>query len=288
MYELTRLEVDQGDSLAVVLRTQEIETDFAVVSGDSVATFIVAPRASFTYDSTHTSVMPAVICASYDVQVDSVGLTVVPVYRRPQADIWLTEGPVVNVKYSSMRTESTHVNLYVSGARSYTGRSVKRVAGNVVGTDGYARVDTMFQYSSQDPWLPEGDSLWFYAIIEDGVNPPIPTAMVGPYYLPPALSGSVTVTEGVDTVTSGLLVYVDKDGDGSWDTRSTGHVEIHGITGESGTFRIPALPQGTHMLRVVPPPGYTLLSDNLPVDTVSIQYSGAPLEIDLKLQPFRN
>lgn len=292
LYELTRLEVDRGDSLAVILRNQEIETDFAVVSGDSVATFIVAPRASFSYDSTHTNVMSPgqyqVVCASYDVQIDSVGLIVLPVYRRPKADIWLTDGPVVNVAYSSVQTESTHVSLYVSGSRSYTGTSVNRVASNVVGTDGYARVDTLFQYSLQDPWLPEGDSLWFYAIVEDGVNPPVPTAIVGPYYLPPALSGSITVTEGIDTVTSGLLVYVDKDGDGGWDTRSSGHVEIHGITGESGAFRIPALPPGTHRLRVVPPPGYTVLSDNVPVDTVSITYSGAPLAIDLKLEPFRN
>jgi hypothetical protein len=105
--------------------------------------------------------------------------------------------------------------------------------------------------------------------------------------MPPALRGTLTVTEGVDTVTTGLLVFSDEDGDGYWDTPSTGGLEIHAVTDSLGRLRIPALPNGTHRIRVVVPPGYALLLNNQPVEFLPIEYNGAPLELNLKLQPNR-
>jgi hypothetical protein len=289
-YEITRVEkMSEGDLLAVYKRSQKIERDFAVISGDSIATFIVAPYASFTYDSTVNALLPPgqyqVVCTSYDVHLDSVGFNVIPMYKPPKADIWLTTGPVVNVKYSSMQMDSTYVDIYVSDNHSYTGRIIRQFAQNTVGKDGTARVDTIFKYNTQDQWVGQGDSLWFYAVIEDRLNPPFLTKIVGPYYMPPALRGNITVTEGVDTVTTGLLVFIDEDKDGSWDTPTTGGLEIHSVTDAGGKFRIPALPEGTHQIRVIVPPGYMLLSDNQPVTSLPIDYRGLPLELNLKLKP---
>ncbi len=288
-YELTRLEEMKGDSLAAFLRSQKIESDFAVVSGDSIATFIVAPRAAFTYDSTVTALLPQgqyqVVCTSYDVTLDSVAIIVMPMYEPPRADIRLSDGPIVEVTYASVQTESTLVDVYVADAPSYSGRLVKHVAGNVVAEDGRAHVDTLFKYAIGDSWVGQGDSLWFYAVIEDGLNPPHLTPIVGPYHMPPAIRGHISFSEGIDTVTAGLLVFLDDNGDGNWDTPSTGEPEIHCVTVEGGTFRLPAVPEGVHSLRVLIPPGFTLLAGNVPVNNVPIDYRGMPMELNLQLRP---
>ncbi len=116
---------------------------------------------------------------------------------------------------------------------------------------------------------------------------PLPRGCPHHVPLPPALRGKITVTEGVDTVTAGLLVFVDDDKNGSWDIPATGHLEIHGVTDTLGEFRIPALPKGTHQIKIIVPPDYTLLSNNQPVEFLPIEYNGAPLELKLKLQPNR-
>jgi len=290
-YELTRVDRMKGDSVAAFIRSPKIERDFALVSGDSLATFIVAPNASFTNDSSVAALLPPgqyqVVCTSYDIGLDSVGLKVMPMYKPPKADVWVSEGSRVNVKFSSMQPESTYVDLYVSDSPSYSGRIIKQTDHSVVGKDGTALVDTVFQYSTTDSWVGRSDSLWCYAVLDDRLNPPCLSKIAGPFVVPPALRGKITVTEGVDTVTAGLLVFVDDDKNGSWDIPATGHLEIHGVTDTLGEFRIPALPKGTHQIKIIVPPDYTLLSNNQPVEFLPIEYNGAPLELKLKLQPNR-
>ncbi len=57
------------------------------------------------------------------------------------------------------------------------------------------------------------------------------------------------------------------------------------MTVEGGTFRLPAVPEGVHSLRVLIPPGFTLLAGNVPVNNVPIDYRGMPMELNLQLRP---
>jgi hypothetical protein len=116
----------------------------------------------------------------------------------------------------------------------------------------------------------DGDSLYFYFVLQDSTNTPVYSDFTPFIKHESPAGGTISITNADDdTILHGMMVFIDENGDGFYDTEGTGGAfEPSSITDEEGRFHFNDLAIGeTYTLDVVVPYGFSLADGETGVRT---------------------
>jgi len=179
--------------------------------------------------------------------------------------------------------DSTHITFYANAIRSYDLASIlTHVEAENFDEDGYGSESI----TVSPDLISDYDSLYFFAVIDDGINPPERTLPTTGFSFTPDIYGTVSFPESADSLKSGLRVFIDEDKDGSFDTESTGGLEYFAVTGTEGQFAIHGVEDGEYELRIVLPPGYRFVGGLDRKTHMPILFDGTPVELDLEIEAY--
>lgn len=265
-------------------------TNFDLVVSDSLANFFVTTAT--TIDTT-TTINETLMPGEYSVYLSYLG--------EAEYDLDISVQPFVDggsisvagnmdedaraidleLDFWSARPDSTVISWYRSDSLAYNGRLIERQDSTnlfTAGNSGEALV------SYQPEWQAGVDSLWFYAVLDDGANPMEFSDIIGPFVFEPDLRGTVVDSVPADSVAPGALIYVDNNNDGHWDTASTGGLEPHDVVPLDGGYAMNGLSEGTYILRVLLPDGYRLAEATDGENGIAITYANQPLVVNLTIE----
>jgi len=213
-------------------------------------------------------------------------ITFNPIWDEPEISIDVKQGESNDFKFSidhwSSVPDSTILSLYVSSTPDMVEpRLIDHVINPNSDEQGYGSI----KFDFKPDFVKSTDTLYFYGIIDDGVNPPKTSLVSNGFIYEPSLMGYINFPENSDSLRQGLRVYVDEDLDGSFDVLSTGGLEPFGITDSLGYFSIDSLtPNREYDLRIVLPNGYRIQgqSDNFGSETIKYIGTGQKIEIDVE------
>jgi len=289
-YELTKAVVHtQGDSLNVPIITHE--ENMNIIYGDTSTVFHFTSIQSFNNDSTKFSSKLydgryQLVISFFDNTSPIDTITFNPIWDEPEISIDVKKGESNDFKFSidhwSSVPDSTILSLYVSSTPDMVEpRLIDHVINPNSDEQGYGSI----KFDFKPDFVKSTDTLYFYGIIDDGVNPPKTSLVSNGFIYEPSLMGYINFPENSDSLRQGLRVYVDEDLDGSFDVLSTGGLEPFGITDSLGYFSIDSLtPNREYDLRIVLPNGYRIQgqSDNFGSETIKYFGTGQKIEIDVE------
>lgn len=292
LYELTKVVVvAQNDTASTP--TLSYEENMNIVVGDSVATFLFTTPSAFTNDSTIKKA--SLIDGRYQLVVSYLNdfveidtLVIHPMWQLPNINLNATQVDHIHVdlemEYWSSLPDSTLLSLYVSSSNDTAGvKLIDHVPATHFDENGFGT-----QSLSWSPnFIQAKDTLYFFGAIDDGVNVPIKTAIGAPYIFEPDITGSIQFPNESDSLKSGLRVFIDEDVDGSFDTESTGGLELFGITDEDGQFAISGLSNSnTYELRIVLPEGYRIVGEADRFGSEIFIFNGDPQTFVLEIEAY--
>lgn len=290
IYELTRVVVvNQNDSTTVPDLGYEENMDW--VTNDTSAVFLFTTPAAFSEEEqVHAKMLTGryqvVVSIPKDQFQDSVAMQIIPVFQIPEADINVEKSDnlyEMDIDYWTVNPDSTFLSFYANTEASYdSAKLITHVTAEHFDDEGFGTESITYVPDH----LEETDTLYFYAVIDDGVNPPTYSELTEAHIHTPDLYGTITFPSGADSLAAGLRIYVDADGDSSFDVASTGGLELFGISGEDGEFALSGLTQGTYDLRIVLPPGYRIQGKTTRFSSEVINYSGEPVELDIEIEAY--
>lgn len=289
-YELTKAVVQtQGDSLNIPVITHE--ENMNIVYGDTSTVFHFTSIQSFNDDSSRVSSKLydgryQLVISFFDniSTIDTV--TFNPIWDEPEISIEVEKKNDGNfnfiIDHWSSVPDSTILSIYVSTS---TDKEDARLIDHLVNpnTDNQGYGSLTFNFIPD--FVLGTDTLYFFGIIDDGVNPPKSTLVSDGLLYEPSLMGYVNFPKDTDSLRYGLRVYIDEDLDGSFDVLSTGGLEPFGITDSLGYFSIDGLtPNESYELRVVLPDGYRIQgqSDSFGSELINFVSAGQKIEIDVE------
>ncbi len=291
-YELTKAVILEENAIDET-PTMGYEENMTTIAQDTVSTFLFSTASALNEND---AIQPKLTTGDYQLilsfpetvtDIDSIQFK--PKWQIPESNIIVNQTSHnsfdLEVDYWSSLPDSTLVSFYVNTQNSYDeGRLINHVqasnfdsAGN--GTETLTYLPTYFEDNLTD--------VYFYAVIEDGVNPPFRSVISSVYTIEFDLVGTMTVDDPTgDVVAEGLRVFIDLDNDGNFDTDSTGDLEPFVLVNEDGAFSFPDIDEGTYNLRVVLPSGYRLVggTDNFSSQTVT--FDGTPLQLTLQIETY--
>lgn len=290
IYELSRaIMVSQDDSTGQP--TFDYEENMTWVTQDTGAVFIIHSASAMSEEEIgHSKLVDGryqvLISLPRDQAPDSVSLSVKDIYQYPILDLEVTpDGNTFDLtaNYWSVLPDSTHITFYANTVRSYDLASlITHVEATNFNEDGYG----IESITVSPDLLSTADSLYFYALIDDGINPPTKTFPTSGFAFSPDLYGTVSFSGDADSLKSGLRVFLDEDKDGSFDTESTGGLEYFAVTGTEGQFAIHGVEEGEYELRIVLPPGYRFVGGADQKTHTPIIFTGDPMELDLEIEAY--
>ncbi len=290
VYELSRATmVSQDDSTGQP--TFDYEENMTWVTEDTGAVFIIhSPSAMSEEEIGHTRLVDGryqvLISLPKDQAPDSVSLDVTDIYQSPIIDLEVSSSGStyeLTADYWTNLPDSTHITFYVNTVRSYDLASIlTHVEAESFDEDGYGSESI----TVSPDLLSTADSLYFFAVIDDGINPPERTFPTTGISFAPDIYGTVSFPESADSLKSGLRVFIDEDQDGSFDTESTGGLEYFAVTGTEGQFAIHGIEEGAYELRIVLPPGYRFAGGIDRKTHTPIIFDGTPIELDLEIEAY--
>lgn len=291
-YELTKAVIVSQNAIDET-PTMSYEENMTMVAQDTVTTFLFTSPSALNEDDI---VQPKLTTGSYrlvvsfpdtETEIDTIQFK--PKWQIPESNIIVNQTSHnsfdLEVDYWSSLPDSTLVSFYVNTQNSYDGgRLINHVkatnfdsSGN--GTETLTYLPKYFEENVTD--------VYFYAIIEDGVNPPFRSVISSVYTIEFDLVGSVTVNDpSGDVVAEGLRIFIDLDNDGSFDTDSTGNLEPFSLINEAGEFSFPDLDPGTYNIRVVLPKGYRLVGGTDNFSSQSLVFDGTPQQLNLQIETY--
>lgn len=292
LYELTKVVVVAQNDTATT-PTLSYEENMDVVVGDSVATFLLTTPSAFTEDSTIKK--PSLIDGRYqliisyfDELTDIDTVVVHPMWQAPEAELSVSRndgnGFELELDYWSSLPDSTILSLYVTSSEDFTDeRLLDHVYASNFDENGYGTE----MLDLNPDFILANDTLYFFGVIEDGFNPPFRTEISPPFIYQPDISGILEFPAEADSLKSGLRVFIDEDVDGSFDTESTGGLELFGITDEDGQFAISGLSNSnTYELRIVLPEGYRIVGEADRFGSEIFTFEGDPQTFALEIEAY--
>ncbi len=290
IHELSRaIMVSKDDSTG--LPNFDYEENMDWVTNDTGAVFIIhSPSAMSEEEIGHTRLVDGryqvLISLPREQAPDSVSLDVSEIYQSPIIDLEVSSNGSsyeLTADYWSNLPDSTHITFYANGARIYQLASIlTHVEAQNFDEDGYGTESI----TVSPDLLSTADSLYFYAVIDDGINPPERTFPTTGFAFAPDVYGTVTFPEDSDSLKSGLRVFLDEDKDGSFDVESTGGLEYFAVTGTDGQFSIHNVEEGEYELRIVLPPGYRFVGGTDRKSHTLIDFTGESIELDLEIEAY--
>lgn len=290
VHELTRATlISKDDSTGIP--TFGYEENMTWVTEDTGAVFIINALSSMSEEEIgHSRLVDGryqvLISLPRDQAPDSVSLNVTEIYQYPIIDLEVngsTNTYELDASYWSVLPDSTHLTFYVNNTPSHDlARMITHVEAENFDENGYGSESIVISpnFNLID------DSLYFFAVIDDGINPPEKTDLSSAVIYSPDIYGTVTFPDDADSLKAHLRVFLDEDTDGSFDTESTGGLEYFAVTNKDGQFAIHGIEEGEYELRIVLPPGYRFVGGTDQKTHTPIIFSGDPMELDLEIEAY--
>ncbi len=288
IYELTRA-IALTDTNTTTVPDYGYEENMDWVTNDSSAVFVITTPSAFSQEEIAHATMiegryQVVVSLPADQAPDSVDLSVIPIFQSPNTDIAVSKSGnnyEVDLDYWSLIPDSTFLSLYVNTENSYdSARLVTHVEAENFDDFGYGTESITYNPG----FLSVEDTLYFFAIIDDGYNPPETSDIANPFVHEPDFYGTISFPQDADSLKAGLRIFIDEDVDKSFDVHSTGGLEKFGISSSEGNYSISGLEPGTYEVRIVLPPGYRISGG---VDRFShheITFDGTPINHDFIIE----
>ncbi|MEO1021900.1 MAG: hypothetical protein AAFW89_05100 [Bacteroidota bacterium] len=291
IYELTKaIIVEENDTTTTP--TFGYEENMTSIAGDTTTAFIFTTPAAFSEEEIiHARMIPGRYQMAVSFQGDSTSMDTVqflPMWQEPEVSIEVNQNEnnqfELSADYWSSLPDSTYIAFYVGGVGdSNEVKILEHVLISDPDEEGFGTEELAFTADFVDRL----DTLHFYSVIDDGVNPPVVSDTSTSYVYEPDVSGSLTFPAGADSLAEGLRVFIDQDKDGSFDVESTGGLELFALTNELGYFAITGLlPDETYELRIVLPPGYRLTGGTDRFTAQVFVFDGTPVEFDLTIEAY--
>lgn len=291
-YELTKgIVLSENDSTTTPTLTYEENMD--VVVGDTSSIFIYTSPSSFNEDSTMAKAKLLdgryqLVISYFDEATAIDSVTFNPLWQAPEASFSAvkTEGNrfELEIDYWSTLPDSTILSFYATSTNVNTGgKLIDHVYASNFDEAGYGTES--FEFIPD--FITQSDTLYFYGIIEDGVNPPFKTDITEGFTYQPDLIGELIFPDGADSLKEGQRVFIDEDIDGSFDVESTGGLELFSITTENGFFSISGLTSGeTYELRIVLPEKYRIAGETDRFGSEIIVFDGTPQTLTIEIEAY--
>lgn len=291
-YELTKAVVESQNAIDE-LPTMGYEENLTTVSQDTITTFLFSSPSAINEEDV---VQPKLTTGSYqlvvsfpgvETQIDSVQFK--PKWQIPESNIIVNQNDHNNfdleVDYWSSLPDSTLVSFYVNTQNSYEGA---RLINHAKATNFDSSGNGTQTISYQPKYFEENiTDIYFYAVIEDGVNPPLRSVISAAYTIEFDLVGTITVNDPTgEVVAEGLRIFIDLDNDGSFDTDSTGDLEPFSLVNELGEFSFQDLDVGTYNIRVVLPRGYRIVGGTNNQSAQTLVFDGTPQQLNLQIETY--
>ncbi|MCG8371910.1 MAG: hypothetical protein MI700_00160, partial [Balneolales bacterium] len=290
IHEVTRATmVSQDDSSGQP--TFDYEENMTWVTQDTGAVFIIHSASAMSEEELGHSTLvdgryQVLFSLPRDQAPDSVSLSVKDIFQYPILDLEvIPDGNHFNLvaDYWTVLPDSTHITFYANTVRSFQLSSlITHVDATNFDQDGYG-TETI---TVSPDLLSTADSLYFYAMIDDGINPPTKTYPTKGIAFAPDVYGFISFPDEADSLKSGLRIFLDEDKDGSFDVESTGGLEYFAVTGTEGQFAIHGIEEGEYELRIVLPPGYRFVGGIDRKTHTPIIFDGTPIELDLEIEAY--
>lgn len=279
---------DDGDSTSVPVITSAENLTF--VEADNQIDFFIVPASSLS--ETKTAVKASLTPGLYQVffsynaasaSIDSLNITASKFFPLPHGSISSSAAANSSIDldmgYWAYLPDSTSISIYVNDTANYNGRLIEHIPfGTVIDDDsGSAAIN----YSVTN--MNVGNSVYFYIVVDDGVNIPFYSDFTEPIIYYPPIYGSVTLLDSVGLVDSahqGFTVYIDESGNDKFDTESTGGLEPNCVTNKDGEFEFHSLVSSTYPINIVLPSGFVLDAASPSPLPASLTYNGTPLQIN--------
>jgi hypothetical protein len=291
-YELTKAVITSQNAIDET-PTLTYEENVTTIANDTITTFLFTTPSAFNEDEVVQPKLPTgnyqlvISFPNEETPIDS--LQIKPKWQIPESNLIVNQTSHdsfdLEVDYWTSLPDSTYISFYVNNVNSYEGgRLINHVRathydqfGN--GTEALTYIPSYFEGNTRD--------VYFYAVIEDSVNPPFQSVISSGYTFEFDLVGSLAVDDPANELEAeGLRVFLDIDNDGSFDTDSTGDLEPFNIVDENGTFSFPDVAAGTYSLRVVLPSGYRLVGGSNNFSAQTIVYDGTPQQLTLQIETY--
>ena len=187
----------------------------------------------------------------------------------------------VDLDYWSQEPDSTTIHLYWNDTAAYSGRHIVSLDYGAIDSAGYGKTSMVFNPAE----VVHGDEMFFYLVIDDGTNVPVRSQFTKPIKHTSPLSGTITITNAGDSLSSsGIVAFLDLDDDGFHDTPATGGVlEPCSISDASGNFHFNELTDGEiYSLKIIEPSGYSMAQGGS--SSRVFQYDGSAQRISFNIK----
>ncbi|MBL4604668.1 MAG: hypothetical protein JKY02_03130, partial [Flavobacteriaceae bacterium] len=291
-YELTKAVIIEENAIDVT-PTMSYEENMTLVERDTVTTFLFKTPSAFSQEEIiHSNIVDGryqlvVSFPGAETEIDTIQFK--PKWQIPESNIIAVKTVdnkyALEIDYWTALPDSTYVSFYVNNVDSYTeGRLINHVKASNFDELGNGTETLLYT-----PKYFEGNTntLYFYAVIEDGVNPPFQSVRTSVFNHEHDLYGATTITSATnDLDVEGLRVFLDIDNDGNFDTASTGGIEPFSLVDENGAFSFPDLTNGAYNLRIVLPSGYRFVGETDNFSSKTVVFDGTPLQLNLTIETY--
>lgn len=218
---------------------------------------------------------------------DSTGVNVFKFWQKPEIELFAEKNETnkfdLDLNYRTSISDSTYITIHVTDSLStQSGKVIAHLDGSSVDMDNYGSVS--YEYTPN--FVPDADSIYFYAVIEDGVNPPVKTGISEAHHHKADIFGSIKYPGGSGSEIAGRRVFLDENGNGSFDIESTGGLENFGISSQTGYFSIHNVTHGEHELRIVLPRGYRITGTENRYGHIDLNFDGTPVELEIEIETY--
>ncbi len=294
-YDLTRIKVKSENDINSM---PDFEAEFTsdLVVNDSLATFILNTQSMIGEEGGKGSTenYPTLSPGRYQVVLsfpnqapDSTQVIAYNNWQPPEIQL-VSSGNRKNnydidLEYWSALPDSTMISVFVNDTTSTnSGRLIEHLYPEDFDINNNG--SKSLEYTPD--FVPQSDSLYFYASIDDGKNRPVITPISSPHYHQADISGKISFPPEADSLNQGRRVFIDANGNGSFDVVSTGGIEAFGITGQDGRFSIFNVENGKHELRIILPGGYRIKQTENRYGHIEVDYDGTPVDLNIEIESY--
>ncbi|MFY0629230.1 MAG: hypothetical protein JXR05_02545 [Flavobacteriaceae bacterium] len=291
-YELTKAVITQENAIDET-PTMSYEENMTLIERDTVTTFLFKTPSAFSQEEIiHSNIVDGryqliVSFPGAETEIDTIQFK--PKWQIPSSNIIAAKTADnkynLEIDYWTALPDSTYISFYVNNVNSYEeGRLI-----NHVKATNYDVLGNGTETLTYTPKYFEGNtnSLYFYAVIEDGVNPPFQSVISSVFNHEHDFYGTITLSNPTtDLEVAGLRVFLDTDNDGNFDTESTGGIEPFSLVDENGGYSFPDITNGTYNLRAVLPSGYRFVGEIDNFSSKTVVFDGTPLQLNLTIETY--
>ncbi|MCE7990847.1 MAG: hypothetical protein HEP71_02660 [Roseivirga sp.] len=215
--------------------------------------------------------------------IDSIGVRVNhfhPVSFGKISSQKLASGQVeLDMEYWAHFPDSTQLSVFWNDTPSHSGHHIGTLDYGPPDENGFGETNLVFNPQR----VVDGDSLYFYFVLQDSTNAPVYSDFTAFIKHESPASGIINITNADDeTVLEGIMAFIDKNEDGSYNKGAEGAFEPSSITDQEGKFHFNNLVVGqTYTIDVVVPYGFSLADGETGVRTFT--YTGVAQTITFNL-----